>query len=123
VGRLIIPPFDGSAKSTTRECVHKLDTYLQLNPITEVEAIKYATLHLEGEAHKWWYHGMVTLGHTNITLYVDFTQILIDRVDKKNLEIHFRELAQLRQTCTPEEYITFFQRMAVMVTDISQQGW
>jgi hypothetical protein len=121
VGRLTIPPFDGSTKSTTRAWVHKLDTYLQLNPMTEEEAIKYATLHLEGEAHEWWYHGLVTLGHTNITSYVDFTQILMDRFDKKDPEIHFRELAQLRQTGTPEAYITYFQRMAVMVTDISQQ--
>jgi hypothetical protein len=76
---------------------------------------------LEGEVHEWWYHGMVTLGHANITSYVDFTQILMDKFDKKDPEIHFRELAQLRQTCTPEAYITYFQRMVVMVTDISQQ--
>jgi hypothetical protein len=121
VGRLTIPPFDGSTKRMTKAWVHKLDTYLQLNPMTEAEEIKYATLHLEGEAHEWWYHGLVTLGHTNITSYVDFTQSLMDKFDKKDPEIHFRELAQLRQTGTPEAYITYFHRMAVMVTDISQQ--
>jgi hypothetical protein len=96
VGRLTIPSFDGSSKRTTRAWVQKLDTYLQLNPMTEAEEIKYSTLHLEGEAHEWWYHGLVTLGHTNITSYVDFTQSLMDRFDKKDPEIHFRELAQLR---------------------------
>jgi hypothetical protein len=35
VGRLTIPPFDGSAKSMARAWVHKLDTYLQLNPMTK----------------------------------------------------------------------------------------
>jgi hypothetical protein len=45
----------------------------------------------------------------------------MDMFDKKDPEIHFRELAQLKQTGTPDAYITDFQRMAVMVTDISQQ--
>jgi hypothetical protein len=88
--------------------------------MTEAEAIKYATLHLEGESHEWWYHGLVTLGHANITSYVDFTQNLMDRFDQKDPEIHFRELAQLKQTSTPEAYIIYFQRMPVMVTNISQ---
>jgi hypothetical protein len=44
----------------------------------------------------------------------------MDKFDKKDLEIHFRELAQLRQTGTPYAYITNFQRMAFMVIDISQ---
>jgi hypothetical protein len=96
VGLLIIPPFNGSVKSMTRAWVHKLDTYLQLNPMTEAEEIKYATLHLEGEAHEWWYHGLVKLGHSNITSYVDFTQNLMDRFDQKDSEIHLRELAQLK---------------------------
>jgi hypothetical protein len=76
---------------------------------------------LEGEDHEWWYHGLVTLGHTNITSYEDFTERLMDRFGKKYLEIHFREMAQLRHTCTPEAYVTNFQRMAVMVIDISEK--
>jgi hypothetical protein len=63
VGKLSIPYFDGSRKCTARAWVQKLDTYFQLNPMTKSEAIKYATLHLDGEAHEWWYHGLVTLGH------------------------------------------------------------
>jgi hypothetical protein len=93
VGRLIIPPFDGSTKSTVRAWVHKLDTYLQLNPMIKEKAIKYATLHLEGEAHKLWYHGLVTLGNVSITSCMDLTQILMDKFDKKDHEIHFTELA------------------------------
>jgi hypothetical protein len=74
--------------------VQKLDTYFQLNPMTEAKAIKFATLHLDGEAHEWWYHGLVTLGYATITSYLDFIQTLMERFDKKDLELHFRELSQ-----------------------------
>ena len=89
MGKLTIPSFDGSSKSTARAWVQKLDIYFQLNQMIEVDAIKLATLHLDGEAHKWWYHGLVTLGHSSITSYLDFTQRLIERFDQKDLEIHF----------------------------------
>jgi len=65
--------FDGCSKCTTRAWVEKLDTYFQLNQMTEVEAIKMATLHLEGEAHNWWFHGLTMLGHASVTSYEDFT--------------------------------------------------
>ena len=91
--KLKIPSFHGSDKCTARAWVHKIDTYFQLNPMRETEAIKYATLHLEGEAHERWYHGLITLGHANITSYLDFTQRLISRFDKKDPKVHSRELA------------------------------
>ena len=55
-----MPPFDRSGKMTAQDWIHKLDTFLALRPMTEIEAIKYTTLHLEGVAHDWCYHGMVT---------------------------------------------------------------
>jgi hypothetical protein len=73
VGRLTIPSFDGSTKSSASTWVQKMDTYIKLNPMTEAEAIKIDTLHLDGEAHEWWHHGLVTLGHADITSYVEFT--------------------------------------------------
>ena len=76
--------------------------------MTKSEAINFATLHLEGEAHEWWYHGLVTLGHCRITSYREFTERLMDRFDRRDLEIHFRDLAQLRQTDTAEAFITKF---------------
>ena len=88
-----IPSFDGYARSTTIAWVHKLDTYFQLNPMTKAKTIKFSTLHLDGESHEWWYHGLVTLRHASITSYVVFTQRLMDWFDKKDPEIHFRELA------------------------------
>jgi hypothetical protein len=88
----------------------------------ETEAISLTTLHLEGEAHECWYHGLVTLGHSRITSYRQFTDRLMDKFDKKDPEIHFRDLAQLRQTGTAEAFVTEFQRVAVAVTDISEPG-
>jgi hypothetical protein len=75
---------------------------------------------LEGEAHEWWYHGLVKLGHSRITSYREFTDRLMDRFDRKDPEIHFRYLAQLRQTRIAEAFITEFQRVVVAVTDISK---
>jgi hypothetical protein len=62
----------------------------------------------------------VTLGHSRITSYRDFTDSLMDSFDRKDPEIHFRDLAQLRQTGTVEAFITKFQRVAMAVTDISE---
>jgi hypothetical protein len=78
VGKLTIPSFDGLNKCTTREWVQKLEHVFQLNLMTEVEVIKFTTFHLYGEAHEWWYHGLVTMGHANITSYLDFTQKLME---------------------------------------------
>jgi hypothetical protein len=122
LGKLSIPSFDGSNRSTTRAWVQKLDTYFQLNHMTEAEAIKFTTLHLDGEAHEWWYHGLVTLGHATITSYLDLTQKLMERFDKKDPELHFRELAQLKQEGSSDAYITEFQKLAVTVSDISSKG-
>ena len=52
--------------------------------MTESKAISFATLHLEGEAHEWWYHGMVTLGHSQIMSYLDFTERLMERFDRRD---------------------------------------
>lgn len=96
VGKVSIPYFDGSGKPTARAWVQKLDTYFQLNPVPEDEAIKYAALHLDVCAHEWWHHGMITLGHDQIDSYAVFTERLIDRFDKKDPKLHFKGLAQLR---------------------------
>jgi hypothetical protein len=44
----------------------------------------------------------------------------MDRFDRRAPEIHFRGLAQLRQTGTAEAIITKFQQVGVAVTDISE---
>ena len=64
--------------------MEKLDIYFQLNQMSEMEAIKVATLHLDGEAQDWWFHGMVTLGHSTVTTYVEFTRRLMERFDRRD---------------------------------------
>ena len=78
LGRLTIPNFDGARRGSARIWVQKFDTYFQLNPMIETDAIKLATLHLDEEAHEWWYHGLVTLGHNTISSYSEFTQKLME---------------------------------------------
>ncbi|XP_059073754.1 uncharacterized protein LOC131874408 [Cryptomeria japonica] len=121
LGKLSIPYYDGTGKDSARTWVQKLDTYFQLNPMLEEDAIKYAALHLDGSAHEWWHHGMVTLAHNQIDTYAEFTERLIDRFDMKDPELHFMELAQLRQWGPINSYISDFQRLSVLVTDISER--
>jgi hypothetical protein len=120
VGKFTIPSFDRSSKYIASAWVQKLDMYYKLNQMSKTEAISFATLHLEGEAHEWWYHGLVTLGHSRITSYREFIDRLMDRFDRKVSEIHFRDLSKLRQTGTIEAFITKFQRVVVAMTDISK---
>jgi hypothetical protein len=117
-GKLNIPTFDRSSRCSTQAWVQKLDTYFKLNPMTESEAIIFTTLHMEGEAHEWWYHGLVTLGHNHITSYLKFTKRLMERFDRRDSKLHFRDLTQLKQTGSIEAFITEFQRKAVVVSDI-----
>lgn len=121
IGKISIPYFDGSGKTTARAWVQKLDTYFQLNPMLEEEAIKYVALHLDGVAHEWWHHGQITLGHNLIGTYVEFTEKLIDRFDSKDLELHLKDLTQLKQTRTVEQYISEFEKLVVLVTEISER--
>jgi hypothetical protein len=88
--------------------------------MTETKALSFTTLHLKGEAHEWWYHGLVTLGHSRITSYREFTGRLMDRFERKDLKLHFMDIAQLRQTGTVEAFITEFQWVSMAVTDISK---
>ena len=49
IGRTHFPTYDGSTDCTAWDRVEKLDTSFQLDRITEGEAIKMATSHLEDE--------------------------------------------------------------------------
>ena len=60
MNKLNLPTFDGSNKVLARAWIHKLDTYLTLKPMSETEAIRFATTYLEGAAYDWWHHGLVT---------------------------------------------------------------
>ena len=72
----------------------------------EEEAIKFAALHLEELADKWWQHGLVTLEHNQVITYIEFTKRLIDHFNRKDLEINYKDLAQMKQMGTINNYIT-----------------
>ena len=90
-----------------------------MNKVPEVEAIKIATLHFEGEAHNWWFHGLYTLGNNNVTTYAKFTRRLVERFDQKDPEAPFISLAKLKQAGYAETYIFDFLRLSVMVPNLS----
>jgi len=46
MGRLFLPTFDGSSKSSAKAWVEKLDVYFQLKQMKEGEKIKISMLHL-----------------------------------------------------------------------------
>lgn len=121
LGKITMPFFYGSSKCTTRAWVQKLDNYLSLRPMLEEDAIRFATLHLEEAAHEWWYHKLITLGHNLITTYDEFTNRLIERFDVKDPEVNFHELAPLKQHGTLETYVADFQRLSIMVPNISER--
>ena len=63
---------------------------------------------------------MITLRHIHNNSYTEFIERLVERFDRKDLEFPFRDFAHLRHTGSLEAYISEFQRLAVMVIDISK---
>ena len=94
--RLFLPTFDGTCNFSTKAWAEKLGTYFQLNKVSEIEAIKIDALHLEGEAQKWWFNGLATLGHHHITSYLVFTKSLVERFDPRDPKAHFVKLTKLK---------------------------
>jgi len=65
---------------------------------------------------------MVTLGHSTVTTYAEFTRRLMERFDRRDPEQHFVELTRVKQTGSPETYISDFLRVLVMVPDLFAAG-
>ena len=84
IGKNSLPYFNGYAKCTASSWVQKLYTYFQLNPMDENEAIRMATLHLEGDGTDMWFHGLRTLGHDIVTTYEEFKRRLANRFDRRD---------------------------------------
>ena len=117
MGGFFFPNFNGSPSCSAKSWVEKLDIYFQLNKVPEAKAIKIIVLHFEGEAHNWWFHGISTLGHKNVSTYVEFTRRLVEIFYRKDLEAPFISLEKLKQTGDAEAYISEFLRFSVMVPD------
>ena len=99
--------------------LQKLSVYFQLNHMVEEDALKMAILHLEGEASDWWFHGLRTLGHDHILSYEGFSNALMERFERKDSKLPFKELTQLKQVGTLEAYMLEFEKILVMVSDVS----
>jgi len=93
LSKVNLSPLDRSGSIFAQVWIMKVDTYFQLNPMPKEEAIKFVAFHLEGVAHEWWHHGTITLGHDQVNTYAEFTKRLIDRFDRKDRKLNFKELA------------------------------
>ena len=79
--------------------------------MAEEDAFKKAILHPEGEASDWWFHGIRTMGDYHILSYEGLSNTLMERFERKYLELHFKELTQLKQVGTPETYMLEFEKI------------
>ena len=85
--------------------MQKLCVYFQLNPMVEEDALKMSILHIEGEVSDWLFHGLRKLVHDHILSYECFSNALMDIFERKDPELPFKELAQLKKVGTPEAYM------------------
>ena len=99
--------------------LQKLSVYFQLNPMVEEDTLKMAILCIEGEAIDWWLHGLRTLGHHHILYYEGFSNALMEIFERKDPELPFKEIVQLKQVGTPEAYMLEFENILVIVSDVS----
>ena len=58
--------------------------------------------------YDWWHHGLVSQDHALIHSYEEFVNKLISWFDRKDVEVYYRELDQLKQTSHVETYINEF---------------
>ena len=119
MGKVTIPSFYGSSQMSSSAWLQKLSVYFQLNPMVEEDELKMVILHIEGEYSDWWFHGIITLVHDHILSYEGFSNALMERFERKDPELPFKELAQLKQVGTPESYMLEFEKISVMVSDVS----
>ena len=119
MGKVTIPSFDGSSQMYASAWLQKLSVHFQLNPMVEEDALKMLNLHIEREASDWCFHGLRTLGHYHILSYEVLSNALIERFERKDPELPFKELAQLKQVGTREAYMLEFENILVMVSDVS----
>ena len=111
MGKVTIPSFDGSSQMSSCAWLQNISVYFQLNLMVKEHALKMAILHLEGEASDLWFHGLRTLGHDHILSYDGFSNALMERFERKDPELPFKELAQLNQVGTFEAYVLEFEKL------------
>jgi len=85
----------------------------------EMDAIRFSSLHLYGITYEWWYNGFTILGHNKVFIFEEFFQRVLDRFEKKDEEEYFRDMATLQQITTMGSYVEEFQRILIMILDVS----
>lgn len=78
-------------------------------------------MHLEGATYDWWHHGLVAQDHGLITPDEIFSSKLTTHFDRKDIQVYYRDLAQLRQVGSLDDFIDEFQQILVMVPDMTEQ--
>ena len=101
--------------------IHKHDTFLSLKLMEEDKAIQFVTMHWEGVAYDWWHHGLVSQDHALIHSYEEFVNKLIAQFDIKDVEVYYRDLAQLKHTSHVVTYINEFQKISIMVPNMTER--
>ena len=66
--------------------MNELDTYVQQHQVSENEAIKVATLYIEGKAYAWWFFEYFSLNNENTSTYAKFIRRIVERFDEKSYE-------------------------------------
>ena len=61
IGKITFRYFDGTSNCSVSSWIQKMDTYFQMNPMEERDAIKFASLHIDGESIDWWFHALEIL--------------------------------------------------------------
>lgn len=120
LNKMRVPMYDGR-KVTARAWLHQLQTYSTMGPnMVEEDAIHFVSLYFEGDALEWWRHGLTSQNYSNITSFDEFARRLVKRFDRKKEDDCFRDLTSLRQSEAVDEYVAEFQRIAVMIHNISE---
>lgn len=76
--------------------------------LVEEDAIQFASLHLEGDALKWWQYGVISQMYFHITSFNEFARQLVKRFDRKKENDYFQDFTSLSQHGEVDEYVIEF---------------
>lgn len=82
-----------------------METYFMLNLITEKDMVQFSSLHLEGEAYEWWFHGCIIVGHDQIQIFDKLKKRILDIFELKGEEEYLSKLAMIKQNNSIDDCI------------------
>lgn len=111
--KMFFPTFDGNQPKVW---ITKCNNYFSIYSIPETLWVQAATMHLEGNAAKWW--EAYKLSNPTVT-WSDFTTTVQAKFGSDDYRNAISSLLQLKQTGTVDEYTTEFQALQY---DIAMHG-